>query len=331
MRTTMAGPTTDILNSELYARRGRLQQAISRAEDVAPLVTLLREVDAALERIARGDYGLCETCHGPIEANRLLADPLVKVCLDHLTTAEQRALEDDLNLAARIQSGLLPPSDLVHAGWRTAYVYHPHGVVSGDYCDLIPARDGSLYFMLGDVSGKGVAASLLMSQLQAMLRTLIEVELPLAQTMERASRLFCESTLPTQYATLICGRATLDGHVEIANAGHPPAVLLGTDVTARIDATGLPMGMFAGQQFGVTQLDVAEGDTLILCTDGLTESEDPDGQSYGFDRFIDVATRCIDRRPADLVAACLEDVTRFRAVAARSDDLTVLAMRRAPQ
>lgn len=328
MSTTVPTPATDILNSELYARRARLQQAISRTADVAALEDLLREVDAALERIARGDYGLCETCHDPIEPDRLLADPLVRVCLDHLSPAEQRALEEDLRLASRIQTGLLPPRDLVHRGWHTAYVYYPHGIVSGDYCDLVPARDGSLYFMLGDVSGKGVAASMLMSQLQAMLRTLIEVELPLAEMMERASRLFGESTLPMQYATLVCGRAMPDGHVEIANAGHPPAVLLGSRATARVDATGLPIGMWAGQQFGISTLDAAAGDTLVLCTDGLIETEDPDGEAYGFERFLEVASRCLRRGASDLLADCLHDVTRFRSNAARNDDLTLLALRR---
>ena len=329
MSTTSTGPATDILCSELYARRGRLQQAIDHSSDATSLQSLLQEVDRALERIARGDYGRCETCHEPIESYRLLADPLVRMCLDHLTTAEQRALEDDLHLASRIQSGLLPPRDLLHSGWHTAYIYQPHGIVSGDYCDLVPVGDGSLYFMLGDVSGKGVAAALLMSQLQAMLRTLIEVGLPLAQIMERASRLFGESTLPMQYATLVCGRAMPDGHVEIANAGHPAAVLLGAAASARVDATGLPMGMWSGQQFGVKHLDAGTGDTLVLCSDGLTETEDPAGSAYGFDRFVDVASRCLDRRASDLVAACLQDATLFRSTAARIDDLTLMAIRRA--
>ena len=328
MSTSTTSPATDILYSELYARRGRLQQAIHGSGDVATLESLLREVDAALERIAAGDYGLCQTCREPIEPERLLADPLVRVCLDHLTAAEQRVLENDLHLASRIQAGLLPPRDLVHRGWQTAYAYHPHGVVSGDYCDLVPARDGVLYFLLGDVSGKGVAASMLMSHLQAMLRTLIEVGLPLAEMMERANRLFTESTLPMHYATLVCGRALPDGHVEIANAGHPPPVLLGSSATSRVDATGLPLGMWHGQQFGVVHLDVARGDTLVLCTDGLIETEDTGGSAYGFDRFIDVASRCLNHGSSDLVTTCMEDVKRFRSVAARIDDLTLLAIRR---
>jgi phosphoserine phosphatase RsbU/P len=329
MSTAVPGPATDILYSQLNARRSRLQQAINGSANVAELENLLREVDAALERLANGTYGHCETCHDPIEPERLLADPLVRVCLDHLTAAEQRALENDLRLASQIQSGLLPPRNLAQGGWQTAYVYHPHGIVSGDYCDLVPARDGSLYFMLGDVSGKGIGASMLMSQLHAMLRTLIEVEFSLAQMMEHASRLFCASTLPMQYATLVCGRAMPGGHMEIANAGHPPAVLLGSSVTARVDATGLPMGMWAGQQFGVTHLDAEVGDTLVLCSDGLTESEDPAGRAYGFDRFIDIASRCLNHAPSDLVTTCLHDVTQFRSAAARTDDLTLMAIRRA--
>jgi sigma-B regulation protein RsbU (phosphoserine phosphatase) len=108
---------------------------------------------------------------------------------------------------------------------------------------LIKGEDQSLHFALGDVSGKGVAASMLMAHLNAMFRTLISINLPLEQMMERASRVFCESTLPTQYATLVCGRATNDGDVEVCNAGHlPPLVIQRGEVTS-IAATGLPVGV----------------------------------------------------------------------------------------
>ena len=94
-------------------------------------------------------------------------------------------------------------------------------------------------------------------------------------------------------------------------------------------ATGLPMGMWAAQEFGVRHLYATAGDTLVLCSDGVTETEDPNGRAYGFDRFIDVASRCRDRRAADLLATCLEDLTGFRSVAAPIDDLTLMAIRRA--
>src|SRR6185369_7803679 len=104
-----------------------------------------------------------------------------------------------------------------------------------------------LYFALGDVSGKGVAASMLMAKLHAVLRSLIPLSLSVDQLTERASRLFGESTLPGQYATLICGRASANGEVSLCNAGHPPALLNRDGRIASISATGLPLGMFPNQ------------------------------------------------------------------------------------
>jgi phosphoserine phosphatase RsbU/P len=326
--TSMPGPTADFLHGELQARRARLVDAIPRAADSTPLQTLLHEVDAALERVARGTYGICETCHDPIEPELLLADPLARFCIPDLSAAEQRALEEDLRLAARIQAGLLPPAHVFHGGWQAAYFYRPFGIVSGDYCDLVPASDGSLYFMLGDVSGKGVAASMLMAHLHAMFHTLIEVGLPLAQLVERANRLFCESTLPTHYATLVCGRALPDGRLEMANAGHPAPILLGPDSSGRVDATGMPVGMFCSQQFEVASLQASPGDTLLLCSDGITDCEDAYGLPYGLDRLVAIAASERSRTPADLVLACIDDVTRFRAAAPLGDDLSLLAIRR---
>lgn len=96
----------------LLERRRRLQEILAADGETAHLVRLMREIDAALERLDEGTYRLCEVCHESIETERLVADPLVCVCLDHLTEAQQRSLEHDLELAARIQAGLLPENDL---------------------------------------------------------------------------------------------------------------------------------------------------------------------------------------------------------------------------
>src|SRR5262249_47031945 len=158
--------------------------------------------------------------------DRLIADPLLCFCLDHLTAKEQQALQSDLELASRIQRGLLPDSTVRVGAWEASYRYEPLGPVSGDHCDLIPTDGGDLWFVLGDVAGKGVAASLLMSHLRAMFRALVPIGLPLHETMARASRVFCESTLPNLYATLVVGRAGADGSVELCNAGHPPVLVV---------------------------------------------------------------------------------------------------------
>jgi sigma-B regulation protein RsbU (phosphoserine phosphatase) len=207
----MALGVDTILRDQLLERRRRLEQAAVAAGETGQVRNLIQEVDAALARIETGSYGLCQVCHEPIEAERLICDPLSRFCLDHLTPSQQRALEGDLQLAARIQRGLLPDPHFHHNAWAVAYHYAPAGIVSGDYCDLIRSERGDLYFILGDVSGKGVAASMLMVHLQAMFRTLIPLGLPLQELVERASRVFCESTLPTHYATLVCGKAAASG------------------------------------------------------------------------------------------------------------------------
>ena len=169
------------LRTELEHRRERLHSAVHAPGADGSLSQLLTAVDAALERIDRGAFGVCETCHEAIEPDRLLADPLLRFCLDHLTQDEQRALESDLSLAARIQRGLLPKQELGLDGWEVRFHYQPAGMVSGDYCDVImpTRRDGELIFLLGDVSGKGVAASLLMTHMHAMFRTLSGIDLKL--------------------------------------------------------------------------------------------------------------------------------------------------------
>src|SRR5579864_9439709 len=151
----------NLLRDQLLIRRQKLEGAAAKSQ-TANLVLLLEEVDKALERVEAGSYGVCEECHGTVEAGRLIADPLTRFCLDCLKPSEQRALEQDLELAARIQNGLLPARDIFAAGWRVAYHYEPAGLVSGDYCDVIP-HNKELYFIVGDVSGKGVAASMLMA------------------------------------------------------------------------------------------------------------------------------------------------------------------------
>jgi sigma-B regulation protein RsbU (phosphoserine phosphatase) len=317
------------LREQLLDRRHKLEVVIDEAEDVAHLRRLLDEVDAALGRMEAGAYGLCQVCHDPVESERLLSDPLVCVCLGCLSPAQQRALEEDLELAAQIQAGLLPCRETRHDGWHVAYHYEAATVVSGDYCDVLKGEDGQLYFMLGDVAGKGVAASLLMSQLHAMFRTLVPLGLPLVGLVERASRIFCESTLSTHYATLVCGRAAPSGEVEICNAGHLPPLLLRGGEATLIEATGLPLGIFCNEQFTSEKFRMRAGDTLFLFTDGLSESRDPNGAEYSTERLRSLLCQRHELLPHELIGACLSDLHDFSAGVPRFDDLTVMALRRA--
>jgi phosphoserine phosphatase RsbU/P len=319
--------TVPVLREQLIDRRQKLETAITVLDGNADVLRLLGEVDAALGRMDDGSYGLCEACHDPIESDRLLADPLVRLCLGDLTPAQQHALEDDLQLAAHIQRGLLPKPHFRVDGWEACFHYEAAGPVSGDYCDLINAEDGSLYFVFGDVSGKGVAASMLMAHLHAMFHTLVSVGLPLRTMMERASRVFCESTLPTQFATLVCGRADSSGTVEICNAGHLPPFVIQKGKVTRLESNGLPVGVFCDESFSAGKLNLDKGDTLVLYTDGFSESRDLSGTEYGLDRLANLVSESHREQPQALVDACVDDLATFRNGTERTDDVTMMVIR----
>jgi len=317
-----------LLREQLIDRRQRLETAAPAFHRPLELTRLLEEVDAALHRMDIGTYGLCEVCHDPVETERLIADPLTRFCLGDLTPREQRALEEDLELASQIQTGLLPPRSQQIDGWEVSYHYQPAGAVSGDYCDLIRGENQSLHFVLGDVSGKGVAASMLMAHLNAMFRTLISINLPLEQMMERASRVFCESTLPTQYATLVCGRATTNGEVEICNAGHLPPFVIQEGKVTSIAATGLPVGVFCSESFSVSRVQMKKGDSLFLYTDGLSESMDASGNEYGAERLSRLLNDNPRLSPDSIISLCRQELHTFAEGKLPGDDLTLMAITR---
>jgi phosphoserine phosphatase RsbU/P len=325
----MATVPADV-RDQLVDRRVRVQSALDRGANVPQLEQLLHEIDEALERFATGTFGLCETCGDPIEPDRLEVDPLVRFCLDHLTPHQARALEQDLQLASRVQLNLLPPSDLTVDGWQTAYHYQPLSTVSGDYVDIVRpsgARD-DFFFLFGDIAGKGVAASMLMAHLNASVRTLIDLGLPIGQVMERANRVFCESTMANHYATLLCGKLSPSGRLEVCNAGHcPPILLRGGEVTT-LEPTSVPVGLFCVKEFPSRSVDFVSGDTLLLYTDGVSEALDRDGGEYGVDRLVSVLQAHASDTAQQLVSACVRDLDAFRAGAAHTDDVSVMAIKR---
>ena len=333
---TAQGVTDPYLRGQLEKRRSVLKTAISSspavdAEGAARLVELLREVDSAVQRMEQGTYGICESCHDAVEKERLIADPLVRLCLDHLTSEEQRALERDLELASQVQRGLLPQTDTRFGDWRIHYQYRPAGIVSGDYCDLIPPsnEDGKLIFLLGDVAGKGVAASLLMTHLNAMFRSLARIDLELDKLLETANRLFFESTIAGQYATLMCGRASKTGEIEISSAGHSPALLVSKNGVRQIGSSGLPLGMFSTSQYSVQRIRMEPRDSLLLFTDGISEARNASGDEYGIGG-LSLAAGALHGWPSqELVSACLKDIERYSVEVRQADDQTLMAIHRA--
>jgi sigma-B regulation protein RsbU (phosphoserine phosphatase) len=320
----------DAVRARLRDRRARLDEAFAKANDPARIEALLHEIDSALDRIDAGTYGVCEMCKDAIEPEYLSLDPLVKICLSHLTPDQQRAMERDLELASRIQSGLLPQKHLHLKGWEITHHYEPAGMVSGDYCDVITGDNlEESFFLVGDASGKGVSASLLMSQMHAIFRTLIGSLPGLTDLFCRANRLLTETTGSAYFATLVCAAVNGSGRVRLINAGHcPPLVVRGGSVVES-ESTGLPLGLFYSAEYDCRYVELEPGDFLLFYTDGLTETRNPREEQYGSERLASLVRQGARLTPRELIDSILKDVTAFRETSPREDDLTIMLIRRA--
>jgi sigma-B regulation protein RsbU (phosphoserine phosphatase) len=327
----MSPETQASLRSKLLDRRRRLESAVRDTGNPEDLVHLVQQVDAALRRMESGTYGVCTVCSTSIDDADLLRNPFMQYCLCQLDAHQQQALQNDLDLAQHIQAGLLPDQDVSVSGWHAHYRYHPVGPVSGDYCDLVAPADGSggLYFAVGDVSGKGVAAALLMAHLSASFRSLIQVGLALPEILARQNRLLLESHLPAHYATQVIGLARKDGAVELCNAGHWPPFVLRREKVETLGASGMPIGMVGDRTYETTAIRLEPGDTLLLYTDGLIEARDRDDAEYGAARLCEVLAKNNGLAPRPLAQACLASLTQFLRGGRPTDDLSLMAIHRA--
>ncbi|MFN8005777.1 MAG: SpoIIE family protein phosphatase [Terriglobia bacterium] len=316
------------LKNQLQERRARLLESSVHIKENSGILRLLNEVDEALQRMEDGTYGICETCHDCVEKDRLLANPLVKYCLDHLTTQEQRALEQDMELASQIQGQFLPEQNVVHNGWEFSYYYKPAGMVSGDYCDLIKLNNENFYFVLGDVSGKGFSASMLMAHLHAIFRILIALNLTLPEIVSRANRLFSQTTMADSYATLICGRAGHDGKIELSNAGHCPPLVSQSGSITTIEATGLPIGIFPDSTFGTKSLRLQKGEGVVIYSDGFSEARNSSNLEYGTERLSSLLRTGFGLSANELIKVCATDLQDFQQGQPQTDDLSMLIIRR---
>lgn len=321
-------PRETKLREELESRREQLDALVSNRPE-ENLVDLLRRVDAALERVGRTEWGQPAMGHERVEADRLARDPLIQVCLDCLSPEGQRALEDDLEGAARVQRTLLPPADMALGEWRHSWLWEPLGVVSGDHLDVIAPRteEEPVQILFGDVAGKGIAASMLQSHLHALARALLCLDCPLGEIMEQINHHFCSATGSASYATLLAVRLYPGGRLELVNAGHPRPLVGDARGVRPIEGAGLPVGLFCDAQYPTRELSLAEGDVLLLYTDGWTEAA-REGEEFGIGRASAALRRSKNGSPHDLVQACRDEMERFLDGNPRPDDLTLLALRR---
>ncbi len=277
-------------------------------------------IELAVEAMQRG---ACDFIPKPWDSHQMLA-----VLSKHLKAGGGNHRADsskdaEIAIARNVQRTLLPKPHLRACGLECDCVSLPAGDVGGDLYDFFQIDDTGVAFLLGDVSGKGIGAALLVANLQASIRSQQELARSPSKLLERVNRLFFQFTRPEHYATLFFGAYDASSRtIRYVNCGHPAPVLLLADGEFEVlDATATVLGAFTGSVFQERSVSVAEGDRLVLFSDGLSEARLDEGED---DWVIDSIRKLGPKHWNDLPGVLAASATSTHAPA---DDITVMDIR----
>ncbi len=240
---------------------------------------------------------------------------------------EKQKMEDELLIAKEIQRGLLPKTTPDIPGFDFAAVNISSKQVGGDYYDIISVDDHTFVFAIGDVSGKGTPASLLMANLQATIRALVPLGLPLAELTKRVNDLICENTGSDRFITFFWGLLDTSARTfRYVSAGHNPPYLFRADGSiARLEAGGLILGiMKAIVPYQEGEITIQPGDTLVLFTDGVSEAMNTMEEEWGEERLEAVVKSHRGESSRELVDAIVRAIREHSQNAPQSDDITLV-------
>jgi serine phosphatase RsbU (regulator of sigma subunit) len=244
---------------------------------------------------------------------------------------DKQRLEDQLRMAQEVQQGLLPQTMPETPGLDVFGVSYSCLEVAGDYYDVVRLDDTRTMMAVGDVSGKGAGAAMLMSNVQASIRTAIRMgtSLELSQIIAQVNDLICASTRPGEFITFfICVYNAETRRLAYVNAGHnPPLVLRKDGSLTELEEGGLILGAIPDVPYEQGEIELNEGELLFMYTDGLTEAENGSGEMFEEERVRELIRSSIDSGSAQIIDDMWKEVSAFIADTARTDDLTMLAAR----
>lgn len=247
---------------------------------------------------------------------------------------ERKKVEQELALAASIQMNLFPSEMPSFPGYSLAARNRPARQCGGDYYDILPAggvgTEGSFLVCVADVSGKGLPASLLMSNIQATLRALVGRIQSLTELSAHTNELLYAVTSSNKYVTaIILDFDANTGRVRYVNAGHTSCLLLRAGGEAVwLEATGTPLGLLPGMEYEERNFELRPGDLIALFSDGVTEAQDEDENEYGEERVADFIRPIASLHPAEIVEQVFGEIDRFAGSAPQYDDITLFVIRR---
>ncbi|MDQ3474694.1 MAG: SpoIIE family protein phosphatase [Acidobacteriota bacterium] len=243
---------------------------------------------------------------------------------------QQERLERELQLAMEIQQRFQPTAPPIVPGYELQGISFPCYEIGGDYYDFIKREDGRLVIALGDVSGKGTAAALLMSSLHAAVHAQAGSHDTLVETISAVNRYLADNIPPNRFVTLFY--AELDpasGSLSFLNAGHnPPLIVHAAGTVEQLASGGLPLGIKRDAEYreGRTQLQL--GDVLVIYSDGVTEAASPSGEEFGPTRLYEVVSRNIDASAAGVRDRIESALTKFSQGTQAADDITLVIVKR---
>jgi sigma-B regulation protein RsbU (phosphoserine phosphatase) len=254
----------------------------------------------------------------------------------HLQALEKERLESEMQLAGDIQRRILPREAPAVPGYELIGWNRPARQIGGDYYDLFQRQDGSIEVVVGDVSGKGMPAALMVSTLHSALHLLLDQAGFGPPLLELLNRHVLESTTANKFITLMLAELEpASGRLTYMNAGHNPGLLLhaargaeGGFEVEELGSSGLPIGVLPGSRFQARIVTLAPGDLLCLYTDGITEAESPAEEEFGTKRLVELL-RAQGTQPLPAVLEAVKAATgTFSAGLPQGDDQTVVLLRR---
>jgi sigma-B regulation protein RsbU (phosphoserine phosphatase) len=243
---------------------------------------------------------------------------------------QQERLERELQLAMEIQQRFQPTAPPQVAGYELQGISFPCYEIGGDYYDFIQKDDGRLVIALGDVSGKGTAAALLMSSLHAAIHAQTGSHDTLVETISAVNRYLADNIPSNRFVTLFY--AELDpesGAVSFLNAGHnPPLIVHSAGTVEQLASGGLPLGIKADAEYREGRTTLQPGDVLVIYSDGVTEAASPSGEEFGPTRLYEVVSRNVEASAAGIRDRIESALTKFSQGTQAADDITLVIVKR---
>ena len=243
---------------------------------------------------------------------------------------ERERLEREQQVASEIQQRFLPAAAPHIEGYELQGISFPCYEIGGDYYDFIQREDGNMVVALGDVSGKGTAAALLMSSLHAAIHAQADTHDSIVSTIQAVNKYLTESIPPNRFVTLFYAELNPElGRLTFLNAGHnPPLIVHAGGTMEQLASGGLPLGIMADAEFREGRTQLLPGDVLVIYSDGVSEAVNPTGEEFGPTRLYEVVARNLDASASGIRDRIESALTKFCQGTPAADDITLVIVKR---